>query len=210
MGLRRSPWLRDFSRLFDGDTSISKLIARRAVSGERVTTVARRFLDGVSGGGARVMLGPVDAARTSGWGWWYSDGDSTYAPECKCDSSSLLGCSEGIVGSVCSAKFIVFRIDGLGSGDMDAALRSSENAPECRPLYASGSYSFTKIWLAARILRGTRGALPERLWLLDDRRESDAMGRGSAGGAGAELVEAAKFWRASSTTPTRPIGNNSE
>ena len=47
IGLNKSPWLLDFSRRFIGDTSISKLTAFLTFSGECVTTVARRFLDGV-------------------------------------------------------------------------------------------------------------------------------------------------------------------
>ena len=47
MGRRRSPWLLDFSLLFDGDKSSSKLFVFRPVSGDRVTTVARRLLVGV-------------------------------------------------------------------------------------------------------------------------------------------------------------------
>ena len=50
-----------------------------------------------------------------------------------------------MVGSVCSWKFIVFKYEGLGRGDMDAALLSIENAAEFRLPYTSGSYSFTKI-----------------------------------------------------------------
>lgn len=57
------------------------------------------------------------------------------------------------------------------------------------------SNSFTNIWFAGRILRGARA---ERLVRdQEGRRESGAMG---SGGRGPELVEAAKVWRASSTT----------
>ena len=124
IGRSKSPWLLDFSRLFDGDTSISRLSAFRPFSGERVTTVARRFREGVSGT-AIVALGPVDPPSVC-----MGAGDSQN--ERDCSAENRLGCSEGMVGSVCSAKFIVFRMDGLGRGDMDAALRSIENAVEWR------------------------------------------------------------------------------
>ena len=104
-----------------------------------------------------------------------------------CGSIAPLGASDGMVGRLCSRKFIVLRHEGLGRGDMDAALLSIENAAESRLLYASGSYSFTKIWFAARILRGAR---PPRERLYEERRDMGAMGRA---GGGAGVVEAAKF-----------------
>ena len=186
MGRTRSLCDFDFSRRFDGDKSSSRLGAFRFVSGERVTTVARLLREGVSGTANPVPLASPPTERFSP----KNERDD-------CSRSSLypcemrLGISEGIVGKLWSAKFIVLRKDGLGSGEADVEVDSMlrSNMPD--------SYSFTKIWFAGRILRGTRFARPERLQ--DDRREMGATGSG--GGSGPELVEAAKFWRASSTTP---------
>ena len=59
-------------------------------------------------------------------------------------------------------KWVVCACEGLGRGDIEAALLFMESMLELRA-YVSGSKSSTKIWLAGRIFRGIRLALPERL-----------------------------------------------
>lgn len=145
MGLTSSLYDFDFSRRFDGEVSISRLGVLRFISGERVTTVALRFRDGVSGTASALVLARPGCSSPM------------YDRECSMSLScdTRLGISDGMVGRLCSAKFIVLRNDGLGSGDAEADSVLRSNTPD--------SYSFTNIWFAAMILRGMRFARAERL-----------------------------------------------
>lgn len=94
-----------------------------------------------------------------------------------CGSNARLGGSEGMVGSVALA--IASRILDCSAWSTDAPLDELivwSMMPD--------SYPSANIWLAAKILRGTRA---DRLaWVRDARRETGARGNG---GAGSVLLE---------------------